>query len=137
MKSSFLVLFLVVCAFLLGVFIQSVLGPKPPRLISVSAEEFKEEMEQKNAVILDIRTPEEYNQGRIAGAVNIDYYKDDFRAKLNKLDKDKPYKIYCNSGNRSSKTMVLMQEMGFTNVTELSGGIQAWASNNFSTCVNC
>lgn len=137
MKRPIFIVGAIIVSFLLGLFFEKIRSPKMPVIVSVSAQDFQEEVEDKNAVVLDIRTPEEFNNGRIKGAINIDYYKPDFRDKLSELDKDKPYKIYCNSGNRSGKTLQLMKEMGFTDVTELSGGIQAWISNNFSTCVNC
>lgn len=79
-------------------------------------------------VILDIRTPEEFAAGHIAGAINIDYYATDFEAKLGELNKDVPYVMYCNSGNRSSNTLPLMDSIGFGEVYELDGGIQAWYS---------
>jgi rhodanese-related sulfurtransferase len=77
-------------------------------------------------VILDIRTPEEFAAGRIAGAINIDYYASDFEAQLSELDLDVPYIMYCNSGNRSGNALPLMDSIGFTEVYELDGGIQAW-----------
>ena len=77
-------------------------------------------------VILDIRTPEEFAAGHIAGAINIDYYASDFEARLGELDLDVPYVMYCNSGNRSGNTLPLMDSIGFAEVYELDGGIQAW-----------
>ena len=77
-------------------------------------------------VILDIRTPEEFAAGHIAGAINIDYYASDFEQRLGVLDLDVPYVMYCNSGNRSSNTLPLMDSIGFSEVYELDGGIQAW-----------
>ncbi len=77
-------------------------------------------------VILDIRTPEEFAAGHIAGAVNIDYYANDFAAKLGALDVNLPYVMYCNSGNRSANALPLMDSIGFKEVYELDGGIQAW-----------
>ncbi|MDJ0496980.1 MAG: rhodanese-like domain-containing protein [Acidimicrobiia bacterium] len=77
-------------------------------------------------VILDIRTPEEFAAGHIEGAINIDYYAGDFEQRLGVLDLDVPYVMYCNSGNRSSNTLPLMDSIGFSEVYELDGGIQAW-----------
>ena len=77
-------------------------------------------------VILDIRTPEEFAAGHIAGAINIDYYASDFEARLGELDLEVPYVMYCNSGNRSGNALPLMDSIGFTEVYELDGGIQAW-----------
>ena len=83
-------------------------------------------------VILDIRTPEEFNAGRIAGSVNIDFYESSFAAELDKLEKDKTYFVYCNSGNRSSRAMGTMRDLGFVDVYDLDGGIQAWYNSGFS-----
>lgn len=79
-------------------------------------------------VILDIRTAEEFVTGHIAGAVNIDYYGSDFEAKLRALNPELPYVMYCNSGNRSANALALMDSIGFQEVYELEGGIQAWYS---------
>jgi rhodanese-related sulfurtransferase len=84
-------------------------------------------------VVLDIRTPEEFAAGHIAGAINIDYYADDFEQRLEALDRDVPYVMYCNSGNRSSNTLPLMDSIGFSEVYELEGGIQAWLSAGLPT----
>jgi len=83
-------------------------------------------------VILDIRTPEEFNSGRIAGSVNIDFYEPSFAAELDKLDKDKTYFVYCNSGNRSGRAMGTMGDLGFVDVYDLDGGIQAWYNSGFN-----
>ncbi len=77
-------------------------------------------------VVLDVRTPEEYDTGKIEDAVNIDFYAEDFAAQLEELDRDAPYFVYCRSGNRSATTIETMRELGFTDVHELDGGIVAW-----------
>jgi rhodanese-related sulfurtransferase len=82
-------------------------------------------------VILDIRTSEEHNAGHIAGSVNIDFYEANFASELDKLAKDQTYFVYCNSGNRSGTAMVTMRELGFVDVYDLDGGIQAWYSSGF------
>ena len=78
-------------------------------------------------VVLDIRTPEEFNAGALPDAINLDFYETDFRNRLAELDKDVPYVMYCNSGNRSATAADMMEELGFTEVYEIDGGIQAWA----------
>ena len=82
-------------------------------------------------VILDIRTPEEFGAGHIAGSVNIDFYESSFANQLDDLDKDKTYFVYCNSGNRSGTAMGTMRDLGFTDVYDLDGGIQAWYNSGF------
>ena len=77
--------------------------------------------------ILDIRTPEEFASGYIAGATNLDFYEPQFAAWLDDLDKEAPYFVYCRSGNRSASAIETMKELGFTEVYELAGGIVSWA----------
>ncbi len=81
---------------------------------------------ESDEVVLDIRTPEEFNQGIIEGAINIDFYADDFAEQLDKLDKDAHYVVYCRSGNRTNQARSTFEELGFTNVTEIDGGISTW-----------
>ena len=77
-------------------------------------------------VILDVRTPEEYAGGHLANAVNIDVKASSFRDELGRLDKNKPYLVYCRSGKRSLEAVNSMKELGFTNVNNLTGGINQW-----------
>ncbi len=77
-------------------------------------------------VILDVRTPEEFAEGHIDGAVMIDFYRDDFADELAKLDPDVPYVLYCRSGNRSGQTAALMEQLDFASVQDVDGGILAW-----------
>ncbi|KAA9332821.1 rhodanese-like domain-containing protein [Adhaeribacter soli] len=64
-------------------------------------------------IILDVRTPEEYAAGHVAGAVNLDYYAPDFAEQLDKLDRQKTYLLYCASGNRSGKAAAIFKEKHF------------------------
>lgn len=80
----------------------------------------------KNHVILDVRTSEEYHAGFIPGAINIDYYNDDFKTDLAKLDRMKTYFLYCETGGRSASAAKFMRKEGFKNIIELDGGLSAW-----------
>lgn len=95
-------------------------------LTSVAGVQEIVESPPADLVVLDIRTPEEYAAGHLANAVNIDYYADDFEDQLQQLDLEVPYVMYCNSGNRSSNALPVMDTLGFVEVYELDGGIQAW-----------
>lgn len=77
-------------------------------------------------VVLDVRTPEEFAQGHLDGAVMIDFYRDDFSDRLAELDRDVPYLLYCRSGNRSGQTLAIMEQLGFRDVADVDGGITAW-----------
>ena len=80
----------------------------------------------KTVVVLDVRTPAEYKQGHLKGAVNVDYNAPDFEQQLARLDKNKPYLVHCAVGGRSTKSLPVLQKLGFTNVRHLDGGLQAW-----------
>jgi rhodanese-related sulfurtransferase len=93
----------------------------------VSAEVFQRKLsETDNAVILDVRTPEEVADGYIEGAINIDFRSPDFQTKINELDKNATYMVYCASGGRSGNTATLMKELKFKEVYDLEGGFKGW-----------
>ena len=100
---------------------------------SVDAQEFRELAEKggTDQVLLDIRTPAEYSQGHIKSAINIDFYSPEFRTRLEELDKTKTYLLYCHSGNRTSKTLPLMRELGFQKVIALKHGLNEWSGNKY------
>jgi rhodanese-related sulfurtransferase len=84
-----------------------------------------------NFVIVDVRTPAEYQSGAIAGSINIDIYASDFKTKLNQLDKKKIYLVYCHTGNRSAQAAGMMKELKFREVYDLSGGVVAWSQAGY------
>ena len=84
-------------------------------------------------ILLDIRTPEEFTEARIEGAVNIDFYEADFADRIAGLDRDSTYVVYCRSGNRSGQAMELFRDLGFTDVHEVGGGILAWLEAGLPT----
>jgi rhodanese-related sulfurtransferase len=93
----------------------------------VAAEDFQSEIEaDPDGTVVDLRTNEEIAVGFIDGAVQLDFYDPSFSSTLESLDRDAHYLVYCNSGNRSAQTVREMKDLGFTNVTELEGGIVAW-----------
>jgi rhodanese-related sulfurtransferase len=79
-----------------------------------------------DAILLDIRTPEEYASERIADAENIDFYAPDFSDQLASLDPDETYVVYCRSGNRTDSAMDVFDDLGFAAVYEVDGGIVGW-----------
>ena len=87
----------------------------------------KEVSEDENSVILDVRTEEEFLEGYIPTAKNIDIYKGQgFLDEIEKLDKSKNYYVYCRSGARSAQACALMNQQGFENAYNLMGGITDW-----------
>ena len=100
---------------------------KSAKISSISPIEFKKLAESGEYQIIDVRTADEFkNEPLFTNALNIDFYQPDFRDNLAKLDPDEKYLIYCHSGNRSGKTLKIMEEMGFKNVADLAGGKVAW-----------
>lgn len=80
----------------------------------------------KDLVVLDIRSPEEFAEGHIEGAVNVDFRQANFAAELANLDKDQTYLLHCHSGGRSSKSIKILEELGFTDIAHMKQGIQGW-----------
>ncbi|MBA6151344.1 rhodanese-like domain-containing protein [Gelidibacter maritimus] len=91
-------------------------------MVILTAPSFKEDISNGNVQLIDVRTPEEYNDGHIQNAVNIDFLSDDFSDKFDSFDKDEPLYIYCRSGNRSQKAAKKLSEMGFDIIYDLKGG---------------
>jgi len=80
-----------------------------------------------NAVILDVRTAEECNEGIIPNAVTIDIYKGQgFIYEVDALDKSKNYYVYCKAGGRSAQACAVMNQLGFENTFNLEGGFMQW-----------
>jgi phage shock protein E len=77
-------------------------------------------------VVLDVRTPEEFAAGHIAGAVELDLQGAAFEADVAELDPESPYFVYCHSDNRSGQAVDYLQQQGFGSLYELTGGIAAW-----------
>ncbi|MDO1448389.1 rhodanese-like domain-containing protein [Rhodocytophaga aerolata] len=93
---------------------------------NVSAAEFKQLQEDKNALVLDVRTAGEVAGGKIKEARNIDMLSGSFDKQLQELDKSKTYLLYCRNGNRSAQAASKMASMGFDKVYNLKGGIASW-----------
>ena len=77
------------------------------------------------AVLIDCRTADEYGHSRLEGAYNMDYLAYDFLEKMDELDVNKTYYVYCRTGRRSVRTCMLMKNGGFRNVYNLDGGLVA------------
>lgn len=84
-----------------------------------------------SAMLIDLRTPPEFDAGYIKGAVLINFLDDDIDKQLSLLDKTKRYFIYCQQGGRSEKCMAKMKSLGFANVYALDGGYEAYTKASF------
>lgn len=87
---------------------------------------FQAQMKTEPGTLIDVRTPEEYNEVYIADAVNIDINSDEFKPAINALDKNKTYYVYCHAGARSVTAACYMEEIGFTRIYNLEEGISSW-----------
>ena len=96
--------------------------------MNLTQEDWVSQLEaDENAVILDVRTEDECNNGIIPESINIDIYKgQEFIEKLEALDKSKNYYVYCRSGARSAKACEVMNNLGIDNTYNLQGGILEW-----------
>lgn len=100
---------------------------------TIDVKTFAEKMEATpNPQILDVRTPEEFSGSHIDNAANVDWLGDSFVAGAEKLDKTKPVFVYCKSGGRSKSAASKLQELGFTTIYELQGGILKWDAEGMS-----
>ncbi|GAB5524413.1 MAG: hypothetical protein Roseis2KO_22850 [Roseivirga sp.] len=106
---------------MIGLFKKKVAGYE-----NVSVEEFSKLRLDINPIVLDVRAPEELAEGFIPNYRQINFFNTSFREELERLDRSKTYLVYCRSGNRSGKACQMMSKMGFENLYNLRGGIQAW-----------
>ena len=82
----------------------------------------------KDFVIIDVRTPDEYNGGHIENAVNVNYNSGNFRDEISRFNKDRTYLIYCRTGTRSAGARDIMRELGFREIYNMAGGILDWTA---------
>jgi rhodanese-related sulfurtransferase len=97
-----------------------------PKIKVISPKEFKAQVVNKEVQLVDVRTPEEFQDGAIAHAKNINVNDANFKENIAKLDKKKPVYIYCRSGARSQKAAKIMVDLGFEQVIDLQGGYMNW-----------
>ena len=102
-------------------------------VVLASPEEAQALIDTGNVKLLDVRTPEEFAAGHIAGAENIDFRAADFADRIDALDQGASYVVYCHTGNRSGQATALMADKGFTKVTDVDGGIEAWTTAGLPT----
>ena len=92
----------------------------------VTLEEFEEKRKGEDVVVLDVRTPEEFEAGHVPGAANLNYRDEKFLEKLAALDKGKTYLVYCATGRRSTGATAKMKEVGFGKLFNFVGSMAAW-----------
>lgn len=99
---------------------------KAADVVHVDAEGGGKLVADGKVTVLDVRTPDEYKEGHIAGAKNIDFTEGDFETKAGELDKSKSYLVHCASGRRSTASLEVLQKLGFKRLYHLDGGFNGW-----------
>lgn len=101
-------------------------------IVSVSAPEFDTKIKTDSVQLLDVRTPQEYAEGHIEGALNINVQSDDFQQMAEKeLSKDSTILVYCRSGRRSMDAAGILTRLGYR-VINLKGGIIEWKEDGLT-----
>lgn len=128
MKKQFLI-FIAIFSFGICAFAQTA---NTTVVTNLSAERFKETIaNDKEGIIIDLRTTDEINKGFIKGSVQLDWLAKDSEQQADKLDKNKTYYIYCASGGRSGEAAEYMEKHGFKRVYNLEKGFSDWAKKGF------
>lgn len=92
----------------------------------VKADEAAKIIADGKVAVIDVRTPDEFKEGHIKGAKNIDIMSKDFEAQLAKLDKTQPTLVHCQAGGRSTRALPVFEKLGFTNLIHLDEGFGGW-----------
>ena len=98
----------------------------PEAVEKISLERFEELRKGKDVVVLDVRSPDEYSEGHVPGARNLNVTDKTFAERVAKLDKDKTYLVYCQSGGRSTRAAAKMKELGFGKLYNFAGSMVEW-----------
>jgi thioredoxin 1 len=100
-------------------------------VVTLTADEFNRELSATaNKQILDVRTAEEFREGHLEGARNINFNDSGFKAEADKLDKRRAVFVYCLAGGRSAEAAGLLKGWGFDKVYDLKGGLMAWRNSD-------
>jgi rhodanese-related sulfurtransferase len=122
--------------FFIGLLLLSV-NALAQQVSSLPVRDFEKRINGKEVQLLDVRKPEEYKTGHLAGAFQADWTDaKQFKERLQYLNKNKPVYIYCLSGGRSSAAASWLAENGFTNIINMEGGINAWKKEGKKVEVN-
>jgi rhodanese-related sulfurtransferase len=97
--------------------------------VDLSVSEFSSKVAEAGVITLDVRTPGEFNEGHIEGAILVDFQSGNFENEIASLDKNQTYAVYCRSGNRSGQAVKVMSDAGFTKLYNLDGGVIDWANS--------
>jgi rhodanese-related sulfurtransferase len=123
------------CAYITG---EAITTPSPTHTTAIVIKNVSPEeahgllmLSSKWVHVIDVRTPEEYAENHLMGAVNIDLNSEGFKKEINNLEKDAAYLVYCRSGTRSAAASAVMAELGFREIYNMTGGIIAWQAAGY------
>jgi rhodanese-related sulfurtransferase len=97
-----------------------------PAVKQIDIGQFDKLRQEKGNVVLDVRTAQEFNQGHVPGAVNVDISDPQFKTKIEGLDKSKTYLVHCAKGVRSARATKIMVPLGFGEILDYHGGFDEW-----------
>ena len=100
--------------------------------INLDPAAFKAKTQEAEVIVLDVRTAQEFNEGHIENAININVESDTFLSQIESLDKSKSYAVYCRSGRRSADAITKMANQNFTSLVNLNGGVIDWTNAGFA-----
>lgn len=95
----------------------------------VDAEGAAKLIAEGKVVVVDVRTREEFSEGHLKSAINVDVLEPDFEARLGKLDKTKPVLVHCQAGGRSTRSLPVFEKLGFKEIYHLDGGYGGWVES--------
>jgi len=111
-----------------------VVTPQKETLAVIDAASFQNDLASKSDIqLVDVRTPAEYAESHLKGAINYSVTEPTFQEKVSQLDTNKPIYVYCKSGGRSGRASEQLKQFGFTEIRDLQGGITAWNAAKLPT----
>ena len=121
---------ILIAVLVLVVLIISCQKKTPKEVQTLESKLFAEKLKSTdNPQLLDVRSPEEFEEGHIENATNVNWNDINFVKNAQQYDKSKPIFVYCKAGVRSRKAAHKLAELGFTNIYSLEGGIDKWNQN--------
>lgn len=115
-------------ALIIGLLLTNLHTVNAQNVVTLAAFEVK--IAAPNVQLVDVRTPQEFANGHLENAKNVNFNDPEFKQKIVLLDKSKPIAIYCGIGGRSGKASKILVELGFKDIFDLAGGITAWTAAN-------
>src|SRR5438034_1852622 len=100
--------------------------PVPAAPKKITADEAEKIIKEKKVIVLDVRTPQEFAAGHIAGSTNLNIRSPDFEKRIHELDKNQAYLVHCARGGRSAAACEKMKGLQFKALYDFSGGFEAW-----------